>query len=190
MPTHTHAMFASQLPRPASACLYCRVLLPADGIARLCLLPDCAGWTLRTHLSKPACLPRTADTLILVRVVWFAQQDSSNQGFKIAWCTVMVVCQIIYIVSRRHRPRPLRHTPAPLPTLFRRCLLASTDLRVRRCTAAPRPFHAPTATAVWVYSAAAVQMHAQVVVGTCMLCLPAPSPSRCLARLACRRWRS
>lgn len=38
------------------------------------------------------------DTLILVRVVWFAQQDSSNQGFKIAWCTVMVVCQFIYIV--------------------------------------------------------------------------------------------
>ncbi|KAL4428326.1 hypothetical protein ABPG75_002415 [Micractinium tetrahymenae] len=37
------------------------------------------------------------DTLILVRVVWFAQEDSSNQGFKIAWCTVMVVCQIIYI---------------------------------------------------------------------------------------------
>lgn len=81
-----------------------------------------AGWPrlqCRRHAGAPShpvvLSPLPADTLILVRVVWFAQQDSSNQGFKIAWCTVMVVCQMAYIVSWRALAPPAVAPLVPEP---------------------------------------------------------------------------
>ena len=76
-----------------------------------------------SHAYLPACLPApclsSADTLVLARVMWFAAQGSASRDFKIVWCSLMAVVQVVYIVS----------PPAWLASCLLACLSACLPAR-------------------------------------------------------------